>query len=359
MSLKVNIKKKYKDFSLSVDFSSDSKRIGILGASGSGKSMTLGAVAGLIKPDEGEIIFDGRVLFDSAGKTDIKTDRRKIGYLFQDYALFPHMTVEKNIRAAVDGARRITALEKKKPPSNESSFFQEKNTDAILKQFGLFEVKDHLPSELSGGQKQRTALVRMLVTNPELLLLDEPFSALDTYLREGMRIELCRILNEYNKTAVIVSHDRDEIYQMCDYLVLLDRGTMIARGKTEDLFRQPGTVAAARLTGCKNISAVERLGENKIKALDWGGIELITEQKVDEHIRFAAVRAHDFIPGDTGINSVPVINPTVSTLPFEWYVMLENGLWWKIPKAIDESDASDAIPAHLSIPPDKIILLTE
>ena len=127
--------------------------------------------------------------------------------------------------------------------------------------------------------------MRMLVTNPELLLLDEPFSALDTYLREGMRIELCRILNEYNKTAVIVSHDRDEIYQMCDYLVLLDRGTMIARGKTEDLFRQPGTVAAARLTGCKNISAVERLGENIIKALDWGGIELITEQKVDEHIR--------------------------------------------------------------------------
>ena len=367
MSLSVTIKKKYEDFDLGVDFSTESKKIGILGASGSGKSLTLKAIAGLVKPEEGRISFDGRTLFDSAEKTDISADRRRVGYLFQDYALFPHMTVEKNIRTALDGARRIEKLEhgsganpgnallRQKNPEN--TIFQPKDTEDVLREFGLWELKDHRPGELSGGQKQRTALARMLVTNPQLLLLDEPFSALDTFLREGMRMELTKLLEEYQRSVVIVSHDRDEIYQLCDYLVLLDRGKMIGHGDTEKLFEQPGNVAAARLTGCKNISRIQKTGENTFLALDWGGIELLTEQKISEEISYAGIRAHDFIPGKTGVNDIPVGNATIRKLPFEWYVMPENGLWWKIPKAMDDQSPENLIPSHLSIPPNKIVLL--
>ena len=237
--------------------------------------------------------------------------------------------------------------------------FHENDTEGILKKFGLWEQKDHRPDELSGGQKQRTALARMLVTNPELLLLDEPFSALDTYLREGMRLELKMLLEEYNKTIILVSHDRDEIYQLCDYLVLLNQGRMIGCGNTEELFKHPVSVAAARLTGCKNISRIKKLGENKILALDWGGIELVTNLKVNDTVSFAGIRAHDFIPGKSEINEIPVGNATVSRLPFEWYITLENGLWWKVPKAMEEQNPENLIPSHLTIPPDKIILLKE
>lgn len=359
MSLKISIKKKYTDFCLDVDFSTDSKRIGILGASGSGKSMTLKSVAGLIKPDEGEIVFNNKILFDSKNKTDLKPDRRRVGYLFQDYALFPTMTVEKNIRTAFTGAKRIERLNKQSGMNSENPMFHENDTEGILKKFGLWEQKDHRPDELSGGQKQRTALARMLVTNPELLLLDEPFSALDTYLREGMRLELKKLLEEYNKTVILVSHDRDEIYQLCDYLVLLNQGRMIGCGNTEELFMHPVSVAAARLTGCKNISRIKKLGENKILALDWGGIELVTDLKVDDDISFAGIRAHDFIPGNCEINEIPVGNATVSRLPFEWYITLENGLWWKVPKAMEEQSRENLIPSCVTIPPDKIILLKE
>ncbi len=355
--LEVSIRKKFEDFSLDVDFSCDSKRIGILGASGCGKSLTLGAIAGLIRPDEGKIRFEDRIFFDTSNKTNIKTDRRRVGYLFQDYALFPDMTVKNNIRAAIDGAKRRARLEHKHGDGPEDkALFSKMDADSILKHFGLWELREHFPRELSGGEKQRTALARMLVTDPELLLLDEPFSAMDTYLREGMRLELLRLMDEYDKTAVLVSHDRDEVYQLCDHLILLDEGKVIDSGKTDEIFLHPESVASAKLTGCKNISRVEKAGDHKIRAVDWGGLELVTVSKVEDDIKYAGIRAHDLSIGKTDINPIPTGKSRISRLPFEWYVTLENGLWWKIPRNIDDAGTYD-IPRFLSIAPEKIILM--
>ncbi len=340
MALSLNIKKSFRDFSLEVGSSTDSKRIGILGASGCGKSLTLQSIAGIVKPDEGRISFGDTVWFDSKSRINIKPADRKVGYLFQNYALFPNMTVEQNIAAPL-----------------KSSSDRAKTVNDILKKFGLWDVRDHRPDEISGGQQQRTALARMLTCDPDLLLLDEPFSAMDTFLREGMRLELIRLLDEYGKTVVMVSHDRDEIYQMCDHLILMDNGSVIAQGPTDELFDHPGTVAAARLTGCKNISRIRKIDDHRILALDWGDLELTTSETVSEDISYAGIRAHDFIPGNHGVNVINCGQATISRLPFEWYITLENGMWWKQSRNLDEDITGDIVPPNISVMPDKIILL--
>ncbi|MBR1524902.1 MAG: ATP-binding cassette domain-containing protein [Lachnospiraceae bacterium] len=345
MRIEFDIKKRYKDFYLDASLKCDSKRIGILGASGCGKTQTLMSLAGLVRPDEGRIVTDGRVLFDKRSKTDISPGKRNIGYLFQNYALFPNMTVEENIKAAVRGAGRGTKDDAKN------------KTGQILETFELTGIRSHMPRELSGGQQQRTALARMLACDPQLLLLDEPFSALDTFMREALRLELIRILDRYDKTAILVSHDRDEIYQMCDYLLLLDRGRVIAHGPTDEVFSHPKTLSAARLTGCKNISRIERIDDHRFRALDWHSIELVTGQRIDSKIKYAGIRAHDFCPKANGINVIPTGHTRISRLPFEWYVITENGLWWKIPRTLNEEDICSYVPQYISIDPDKILLM--
>ena len=343
MTLSVNIKKSYPGFTLDVSFAASSKRIGILGASGCGKTLTLKSVAGMVKPDEGLISFGNTVWFDKAEKINVKTAARNVGYLFQNYALFPNMTVKENITAALHGA----GIDKDR----------DKAAGDILKRFELWDLKDHRPDELSGGQQQRTALARIMACEPKLILLDEPFSAMDMFLREGMRLELIRLLDEYDKPVVMVSHDRDEIYQMCDHIILMENGKVIAQGDTDEIFEHPLTPAAARLTGCKNISRIERINDHRIKALDWNGIELITDEKVTEKITYAGIRAHDLIPGEEGVNVIPCGRAMISRLPFEWYVTLENGLWWKTGRDLDDSKALNVLPQYVSIPPEKIILM--
>ncbi len=340
MSLSVNIKKAYPGFELDVSFDTDAKRIGILGASGSGKSLTLKSIAGIIKPDAGRISFGKSVWFDKEKNVNVKTASRNVGYMFQDYALFPDMTVEGNIEAALHGAGR-----------------SKKTAGKILKDFNLWDIRDHKPDEISGGQQQRTALARMLATDPGLIMLDEPFSAMDAFLREGLRLELMRTLDMYDKTVIMVSHDRDEIYQMCDHLILMGDGRVIAQGTTDDLFEHPETVAAARLTGCKNISRIEKLTGHRVRALDWKGIELITDENVGDDITHVGIRAHDFTPGEEGVNTIPCGKASVSRLPFEWYVTLENGLWWKLERKHYDENMDTLLPEYLSIAPERLILL--
>ncbi len=346
MSVSISIKKKYSDFTLDVEFETDSSRIGILGASGCGKSLTLKSIAGLIRPDEGRIVFEDKVLFDSKSSISVKAQKRSVGYLFQDYALFPNMTVYENIEAAA-GVKNTSRISRKSA------------TDEIIKQYDLYDIKDHLPSKLSGGQKQRCALARIEVSDPDMILLDEPFSAMDTFLREGLRLELIKRLDEYDKTFIIVSHDRDEIYQMCDHLVLMQDGKVLDHGPVDELFAHPKSSTAARLTGCKNISRIERISSNTIRALDWGGLTLSTAREVTSDMKFAGIRAHDFSATDSGTNIIPTGKVSISTLPFEWYVTLENGLWWKLAKDLDCSFSQDDVPKYISIAEDKIILMKE
>ena len=163
MAIEVKIQRKLNTFELNIDFKSDSKRIGILGASGCGKSMTLKSIAGIEPPESGLIKIEGKTVYDSENKVNLKPQKRNIGYLFQNYALFPTMTVEKNIAAGLKGKKHENA----------------KRVREMIEKFQLTGLEKRFPAELSGGQQQRVALARIMAYKPDVILLDEPFSALD------------------------------------------------------------------------------------------------------------------------------------------------------------------------------------
>ncbi len=279
MSLSVDIKKKFPNFTLDMHFSLSGRRIGILGASGCGKSMTLRSIAGIFQPDEGRIVLGDRVLYDSVRRVDLKPQVRNIGYLFQNYALFPNMTVRENIMAGLSGSRAD-----KMARANE-----------MISKFGLNSLEDRLPRQLSGGQQQRCALARIMAYRPDVILLDEPFSALDWYLRDRMQRELSDMLKDYEGMVIMVSHDRDEIFRFSEELLIVDAGHVIRHGATREVFSNPGTRSAAVLTGCKNFSRAERIDDHHVRAMDWG-ITVETERVLPEGIRDLGFRAHQFRP---------------------------------------------------------------
>jgi len=341
MGLNIDIRKKYKGFELEAAFSSEDETLAILGASGSGKSMTLKCIAGLISPDEGKIVSNGRVLFDSAAKTDLKPQERDVGYLFQSYALFPNMTVRQNIEIAYGG----------KPETREADI------GALMSKYEISELADRYPVQLSGGQQQRAALARIFAYGPGLLLLDEPFSALDAYLRENMQAEFKRMIREYDGNVVFVTHSRDEAYKLADSLIVLDEGRPAAAGNLREVFANPGNARAARITGCKNISAIEKTGERKIFAKDWG-LELTTADPVQENHAFAGIRAHGFIAEKkAGFNifSVDIIDEIDG--PFDKDIIFRaegktGNLWWIVGKDMDARRVRT-----LSVAPESIMLL--
>lgn len=225
MKLTVDIKKDFGSFALSSSFETEDLLTGFLGSSGSGKSMTLKCIAGIVTPDEGYIALDDRVLFDSRKRINIRPQERKVGYLFQNYALFPAMTVKKNICC---GLVREKDREAKKRKYDEAI--------ALLHLEGL---ENRLPSQLSGGQAQRVALARIIVSEPDLLLLDEPFSALDAFLRRNLQTELLEVLQNLGKQAILVTHSAREVRRMTTNLFVMKSGGIIRRGRTEDVFSDP------------------------------------------------------------------------------------------------------------------------
>ncbi len=344
MYLYLDIDRKLDDFRLQIHYEGKAARIGILGASGCGKSMTLKTIAGIEKPDRGKIVLGDRLLYDSAGRVNLRPQERRVGYLFQNYALFPTMTVEQNVMAGLRGSKAEKAARAKE----------------MIRKFQLEGLEKRKPGELSGGQQQRTALARIMAYRPEAVLLDEPFSAMDYFLREKLRLELAKVLREYEGLSVLVTHDRDEAYQLCEYLLLMKEGMIIAEGSARELFESPQTAEAARLTGCKNISKIRPLGKHRICALDWGGLELVTAQEVTSDMKYAGIRAHDFEPAGAaqeGMNYIPVRDAVVTQLPFEWYVTLPQNLWWKLPRNIHDHDLREKMPAGLTVRPEAIMLL--
>ena len=223
MSLQVDIKKNWKDFSLDVRFDLDKGPLGILGASGCGKSMTLKCIAGIWRPDAGKIVLNGRTLFDSEKKIDLKPQKRRVAYLFQDFALFPNMTVEENVGAG------ITLPKKEK----------EEQIHKMIEKFHLMGQEKKYPFQLSGGQKQRTALARIMAYRPDVILLDEPFPALDAYLKEQLLLELLELLKDYSGDVILVTHSRDEAYKICPELMIVWEGRQMEKGSTRALFQNP------------------------------------------------------------------------------------------------------------------------
>ena len=363
-SLQIQMKKKLRDFTLDVSFATQRNSgqgdgcVGILGASGCGKSMLLKSIAGIEEPDEGRICFNGRVLYDGKQRINLPPQKRRVGYLFQDYALFPNMTVKENISAGLK-----TGIFKRK--KNLSSGEMEERVMGLVNRFHLKGLEHQYPNHLSGGQKQRVALARILCYEPEVILLDEPFSAMDAHLKEQLRMEVMRVIKEYPGEAVLVTHDRDEAYQLCDRLILMDRGKIIGQGKTRDLFQNPGTVQAASITGCKNIARIRRINGHRVFALDWN-VELEVEREVDDSVTHIGVRAHDLIPlssadeiGEKYENVVDMGKATVCEMPFEWYVTLENGLWWKLGKQAGEYTHALTLPKAVRIPREVVLPLKE
>ena len=196
MDLHVHIKKSIGNFTLEADLEAGDELISLLGPSGCGKSITLKCIAGIERPDEGRITLGDRVLFDSEKKINLPPQKRRVGYMFQDYALFPNMTVRQNV---------LAGMGKRPDPSA---------ADPFLEQFRIADLQDRLPRELSGGQKQRTAMARIAAQGPDVILMDEPFSAMDTMLKWELEAEMLQILSETEKPVLFVSHDLDEVYRM-------------------------------------------------------------------------------------------------------------------------------------------------
>ena len=340
--LKVDIQKELSEFDLDVSFELKKRRLGILGPSGCGKSMTLKSIAGIVDPDTGVVSLntgEETVYFDSDNKINLKPQDRNVGYLFQNYALFPNMTVEENVAIGL------------------SKDEEGKTVSQMIKRFHLDGLEKRYPRQLSGGQQQRVALARILAYSPDVILLDEPFSAMDTFLKEQLRIELANSLEDFDGVSIMVTHDRDEAFQFCDELIVLDKGKIIAKGDTYEVFENPRKVQVARLTGCKNISKVEIIDEYHLKSIDWG-VTFEVSQKISPNITHIGIRAHDFVAAQKNdINAFDTANSSVLEMPFEWEVTLANGLWWKVDKQIDEHEF--AMPDYLTISPKDIILLEE
>ena len=299
MALIVDIEKKLGSFSMKVNMHAGNETTALLGASGSGKSMTLKCVAGIEKPDRGYIELDGTVLYDSEKKICLPPQKRRVGYLFQQYALFPNMTVRQNIACGIRektknrsrGGRNGYDLSGKQEAG--VTIDSEERVAEIIRTMNLEGLEEKLPSQISGGEQQRTALARILVNDPEVLLLDEPFSALDTHLRFRLERELRDIMHRFGKPVLLVSHDRDEVYRLADRIAIIKAGTVEAIGTKYEVFADPQTADGAKLTGCKNISRIRKLNENTIIAEEWG-ITLRTDRPSDG-MNFAGIRMHDLV----------------------------------------------------------------
>jgi len=345
LGIKVQVKKKFSGFDLDVDFVSSSSRIGILGRSGCGKTVTLKSIAGIQDIDKGYIKVNGNVFVDSKKRINLKPQQRKVGYLFQNYALFPTMSAAKNIMAGLSGQveeKRIRAAE-------------------MIERFHLKGLEDHLPGQLSGGQQQRVALARIMAYEPEMILLDEPFTALDGFLKDRLQQEMLEMLDEYEGIVILVSHNRDEIYRFSEDLLIMEAGKIVCSGETKEVFRNPGGREAASLTGCKNIVPVKRLHDRLVDIPDWG-IKIRSTKVLPAEFSYIGYHAHDFIPvwGENNGNSIPFNLKSTAELPFEQqYFLNAQGMeiCWFVQRELIKEIESRGLPRFLKIDPEKIVYL--
>ena len=236
--LEVRLVKRLLDFTLDVEWVADGGVAALFGPSGAGKTLTLQCMAGLLRPDTGRIVVDGRVLFDGASGAEVPPQARRVGYVFQGYALFPHLTVAENVgfglrgRGAAERTRRVAE---------------------VIDRLGLGGLERRHPRELSGGQRQRVALGRALAIDPALLLLDEPLSALDAPLRRTLRDELRAVLREWGTAAVVVTHDFTEAYRLGDRIIVYESGRVVQSAPRAELLWQPASESVARIMGIPNL----------------------------------------------------------------------------------------------------------
>lgn len=280
MSLSVSIKKSFPAFTLDVDIEAGNETIGWLGESGCGKSLTMRCIAGIETPDEGKIVVNGKTFFErEAGKrpaVNLSPQERKTALLFQNYMLFPNLTVAENVAAGID----------RKLPKEERNA----QVDAELKRFGLDGFGKRYPSQLSGGQQQRVALARMLAAKPDILMLDEPFSALDAHLKGVLEQNLAGLFETFHGTILYVSHDIDEALRFCDRIAVIEKGHVMEVSTGNNLVNNPQSAASIRLSGCKNTTPAHRIDDHRVFLPAWG-IEVETDKPAPENLTYMGVRA--------------------------------------------------------------------
>ncbi|MHC5745961.1 MAG: molybdate ABC transporter permease subunit [Nostoc sp.] len=276
----VNIEKILPSFDLKVAFTTDEQPLGLLGGSGAGKSMILRCLAGIETPTTGRIVLNDRVLFDSEQGINLPSRDRRIGFLVQNYALFPHMSVAQNIAFGL--------------PKKLSTGSIRVQVEEQLIAMQLQGLGDRYPHQLSGGQQQRVALARALASQPEALLLDEPFSALDTHLRSQLEQQMTETLADYQGVTLFVTHNMEEAYRICPNLLVLEHGRAVHYGSKHEIFQHPATVSVAQLTGCKNFSRAVLQSSQQVQATDWGCTLQVIEP-VKSELFHVGIRAHQFI----------------------------------------------------------------
>ncbi|WP_165171852.1 sulfate/molybdate ABC transporter ATP-binding protein [Adlercreutzia sp. ZJ242] len=370
MSLEVSIKKSFPSFTLDVSIEAGSETLGFLGASGCGKSLTMRCIAGIEKPDEGRIVVNGQVFFDSEERINLTPQQRKTALLFQNYMLFPNLTVAQNVAAGI--GRDV-------PRADADAIVQSE-----LKRFGLEGFDARYPAQLSGGQQQRVALARMLAARPGILMLDEPFSALDAHLKGVLEQNLVSLFDAFDGTILYVSHDIDEALRFCDRIAVVESGHILEIDTGDDLVNRPQSSAALKLSGCKNATPAERVGDHCVWLPKWG-VRVATDEEVPADVKYLGVRARYVEraegPGENNYrmrvdrasdsrfertlllgfvdrdeSAVPTVAHTEDEMKY-----LHQHMFWRVGKVdVDPArllDAGDEVWVH--IPKDRIYLVTK
>lgn len=369
MSLEVSIKKRFSSFSLDVSFVAGDETLGFLGASGCGKSLTLRCIAGIETPDEGRIVVNDQVFYDSDLRINMKPQQRKTALLFQNYMLFPNQTVAENVGAGI--GRSVSRGERADMVATE------------LKRFGLESFGKRYPAQLSGGQQQRVALARMLAARPGILMLDEPFSALDAHLKGVLEQNLVSLFDATRGTVLYVSHDIDEALRFCDRIAVVENGRITEMGTGDDLVNRPQSLAGIKLSGCKNATSARWAGPHRVHLPKWG-VEVDTVREVPRDVTHLGVRAFFLERAEgPGQNSYHVRVDRVSDSRFDRTVLLafldrahdgmppvapdedemkylHQHLFWRVDKL---KTAPDELPNRgeelwVRIPPDKVYLVS-
>lgn len=283
MSVEVAIRKTFGSYTLDVEFSAVDEVFGLLGASGCGKSLTMRSIAGIETPDEGRIVVNGRVFFDSAAGINLKPQQRKTALLFQNYMLFPNLTVEQNVAAGI--------------PKSASAAERNAIVMQELNRFDVATFAKRYPAQLSGGQQQRVALARMLAARPGILMLDEPFSALDAHLKSVLEQNLTGLFDVFDGTILYVSHDIDEAVRFCDTIAVMEQGKIMEIDRGRELIENPKSLAGIKLGGCKNAPEAEYVDDHTVYCPQWG-VEIRTEQEVPRDVKAIGLRAFNLEAAD-------------------------------------------------------------
>jgi molybdate transport system permease protein len=358
--LQVQIAKNFPDFALDVSFASGDAPLSILGSSGAGKSMLLRCIAGLDRPDRGTIILNGRTLLNSEKGTHVPARERRVGMLFQHYALFPHRTLAENVAFGIPNFS----------PAEKSS-----RVTALLHRAHIGGLGDRYPREVSGGEQQRAALARALAIEPEALLLDEPLSALDTHLRSQIEAQLQETFAAFPRPALVVTHNIDEAYRLSEQLLVLSKGKVAAFGAKDEVFRSPPTLEVARLTGCKNFSRARLLSGNTFEALDWN-CTLQVSRTIRPGVAHVGIRAHHIeftdplMPaGSAKTNVFPCWLVRASEAPFRvtLFLSLHRPIGSSAPHSLQVEVSREnwplfcdkPLPWHIHLAPDSLFLMPD